>query len=714
MSAMSALPADIANHPRLSTWFGIAADGRLEVRAGKVELGQGLWTTQWLVAAEELDVRPEQLRLVVGDTSACPDQGLTSGSLSTEVGAMALRRVCAEVRQRFVAAAAARLGVAPEWVTVRDGRLGLEDGPSFGYAELIADVDLEAPATGLASPKPPSARRLTGRGLPRPDLPRKLSGAAFIHDIEWPGMLHGRAVRPPTANARLLRFDEATRQRVLALPGVQTLWVQGRHVALAAEREEQAIAAAAKAAAWIEWDVPEDLPEHGDDAHWLRSLPCEDSVVEQTPHALPPGAGLRLAADYSRPYLAHASIGPSCALARWEGERLVVCTHAQGSFTLRRELAMLFEIDAAQITVMHADGAGCYGHNGADDAAIDAALLARAAGRPVRLQWSREDELAWSPVGPAMSVRIEAVLDDQGRIAHWHQQTWSPSHVQRPGTAPVLNCLASRLREPPAPPPPLRDFPLPAGGGQRNAVPIYAMPSRRIEYHLVKDSPLRSSALRALGAYANVFAIESFIDEAAALAGHDPLDYRLAHLEHDDRAMAVLQSAAHAADWRAPREPARRDGWARGRGMALARYKNGSAWCAVVVEIEVGERIALDRIFAAVDAGEVVHHDGLVQQIEGGILQAASWTLKEAVRWDRRGITSRSWDDYPLLGFDEVPRVLDVQVIDHPDLPPLGVGECAAGPTAAAIANALADAVGLRMRDLPLTPERLQQAMLRA
>ena len=717
-SPLPPLPADLVAHPRLSNWVRVAADGLLEVQAGKVELGQGVWTTQLLVAAEELDVPPEQLRLTVGDTSICPDQGLTAGSLSTEVGAMALRRACAEVRQRFIAAAAVRLGVPAEAVTLRDGRFGAGASATFGYADLAAAVDLEVPATGLAPPKTPAQRRLTGIGLPRPDLLRKLTGAGFIHDIEWPGMLHGRAVRPPNAGARLRRFDEAAQARLRALPGVHTLWVQGRHILLAAEREEQAVDAAARAASLIEWDLPETLPEHGDDAHWLRGRPSEDSVVDRTDEpdasAPTPADARTLSADYSRPFLAHASIGPSCALARWDGGRLFVCTHSQGSFTLRRELAMLFDLDASNIDVQHADGAGCYGHNGADDAAIDAALLARAAGRPVRLQWSREDELAWSPFGSAMSVRIEARLDPRGRIAHWHQQTWSCSHVQRPGLSAMPNCLATALRDPPAPLPPLRDFPLPAGGGQRNAVPLYTLPSRRIEYLLLKTAPLRSSALRALGAFANVFAIESFMDEAAQQAGLDPLAFRLAHLDDDPRAVAVLQSAAAAADWSAPKLPARRDGAARGRGLALARYKNSGAWCAVVVEVEVSDRIVLDRVWAVVDAGEVVHADGLINQIEGGVLQAASWTLKEAVGWDRQGVTTRSWDDYPILGFDEVPRSLEVQIIDYPDLPPLGVGECAAGPTAAAIANALADAVGVRVRDLPLTPDRLQRAVLQA
>jgi CO/xanthine dehydrogenase Mo-binding subunit len=415
-------------------------------------------------------------------------------------------------------------------------------------------------------------------------------------------------------------------------------------------------------------------------------------------------------ADYSRPHLAHASIGPSCALARWDAGRLTVCSHTQGSHALRRELATFFDLPAEHVTVVHADGAGCYGHNGADDVAVDAALLARAAGRPVRLQWSREDELAWAPCGPAMSVRIEATLDAQGRIAHWQHQTWSHSHVQRPGLHAELSCLASQLCEPPAPVPPTRDFPLPAGGGHRNAIPIYALPARHIGYHLISQPVLRTSALRALGGYANVFAIESAMDELAAQAGQDPLQFRLAHLQ-DARAAAVLQAAAAAAGWGQALPPASNAAAVSGRGLGLARYKNSAAWCAVVVEIEVAERIVLKRVWVAVDAGEVVHRDGLLNQIEGGVLQAASWTLKEAVQWDAHGSATRSWDDYPILNFDDIPAALHVTVLPGPTLPPLGAGECAAGPTAAAIANALADALGVRARHLPLTPQRLLEAV---
>ncbi|MDB5853799.1 MAG: xanthine dehydrogenase family protein molybdopterin-binding subunit [Herminiimonas sp.] len=722
----NALPPDVANNPVLSRWLRLTADGMIELYAGKVELGQGIGTTQLQIAADELDVPLASIRLCVGNTASCPDQGLTAGSLSTEVGGMALRLICAEVRQHFVNEAARRFGVAPEAVSVAEGRFfptaALPGDVSFDYHALAASIDLDCHASGLARPKPYQDRRVAGMAVQRPDLRRKLFGAGFIHDMELPGMLHGRMVRPPSYGAKLESFNEAARQAILALPGVRNLLVDGRYIGVCAQREEQAIAAANAISRAALWTETETLPQEREDQGWIRNVDSEASIVDERHATTTPNIGSAstevhnsaahtLAADYSRPFLSHASIGPSCALAQWDNGRLTVWTHAQGSFALRRELAELLDVPAEDITVIHADGAGCYGHNGADDAALDAAMMARAAGHPVRLQWSREDELSWAPFGSAMSIHIEAALDAQGRIAQWRHATWSQTHVQRPGIMPGLYGLAAAHREPPAPTPEVREFPLPAGGGQRNAIPLYDTASRTIEYHLVKKPVLRSSALRALGGFANVFAIESFMDELAHLAGKDPLEFRLAHLS-DPRAIAVLKAVAEASNWHQPLPPASRDGALRGRGIGFARYKNSSAYCAVVIEVEVTDRIVLDRIWTVVDAGEVVNPDGLINQMEGGILQAASWTLKEAVHFDAMRVTTRSWDDYPILRFDEVPRELHVHIVPHPELPPLGAGECAAGPTAAAIANALHNAIGVRVRNLPLTPERLAKAVL--
>ena len=703
---MSALPTDIANNPILSRWFSVSSDGRIHITAGRVELGQGISTALLQIAADELVIPPERLMLTAGDTSCCPDQGLTAGSMSVEISGMALRQICAEIRTRFTRAASARLQVDLETIEVVQGCFRTQNA-SLSYAELAQAVDLDSPVTERAPLRSSSQQTVCGTSLARPDFERKLFGSGFIHDIEWPGILHGRMVRPASMSSQLIAIDETKRAAVLAMPGVQCVQILGRWIAVAAEREEQANAAAEALSKAIQWgDGALGLPDTNN-ADWLCDLPGEDSVVESH-ESMPsdPPAVHRLRQDYSKPFLSHASIGPSCALASWQGDALTVITHAQGSFALRRALAQFFELPLESLTVRHADGAGCYGHNGADDVAFDAAILARAAGRPVRMQWRRDEDFAWAPMGPAMRVRMAAGLDATARIVEWHHETWSPTHVQRPGVMPGAVSLAGQLIDARVTAAPLRDYPLPIGGGHRNAIPLYAIPARRIDYHLKSLPSMRPSALRALGAFANVFAIESFMDELAEMARQDPLDFRIAHL-NDLRAVGVLEKVAEMSDWRAPLTGANR-----GRGLAIARYKGSSAWCAIVVEVEVTQRIVLDRIWVAVDAGEVINPDGVINQVEGGVIQAASWTLKEAVHWDQTHIMTRSFAEYPILGFNEVPRLLQVSLMPAADLPPLGVGECAAGPTAAAIANALADATGLRVRDLPLTEQRLKDTAL--
>jgi CO/xanthine dehydrogenase Mo-binding subunit len=485
----------------------------------------------------------------------------------------------------------------------------------------------------------------------------------------------------------------------------------GSFVAVVAEREEHAVKALELAAKAARWEGGDALPEPQEILTLLPSLPHSSSVVYQsksmdTKDVAAPAH--RFEATYSKPYIAHASIGPSCAMASYAEGKLTVWSHTQGPHFLRAKIAQALAMPVADVEVIHRDGAGCYGHNGADDAGFDAALVALACNRPVLLQWTREQELAWSPYGSAMVVKIAASTDASGQISDWRHELWSHTHIKRPGWAEGINLLAAWDMDPPHPVPPAKDMPLPAGGGDRNAVPIYAFPRQEVVYHFIPTMPLRVSALRALGAYANVFAIESMMDEIAHALGADPLEYRLRHLG-DPRARAVLEAAARAAGW----EPGASADGTRGRGIAFARYKNLSAYCAVAVEVEVAEKIRLLRAVAAVDAGEVVNPDGLANQIEGGIVQAASWTLKEAVRWDTQAVRARSWEDYPILGFDEVPDV-EVVIVHRPGDPGLGTGECAAGPTAAAIANAVHHALGLRARHLPLTPERIAAEIERA
>jgi CO/xanthine dehydrogenase Mo-binding subunit len=407
--------------------------------------------------------------------------------------------------------------------------------------------------------------------------------------------------------------------------------------------------------------------------------------------------------------MAHASIGPSCAVAELKDGKLTVWTHSQGVFPLKRDLMKALKLDASAVRCIHAEGSGCYGHNGADDAALDAALLARAAGRPVRLQWMRDDEFAWEPYGSAMLARTRASLDANGRIVDWTYEVWSNTHLTRPN-APGTdnNLLASWYLADPSKPGPATNIPQPAGGSDRNAVPLYDFPSQRIVNHLITAMPIRVSALRALGAYANVFALESFIDELAAAAGSDPVAFRLAHMK-DLRARAVIEAVAQKVGWKTGEKG---DG-TRGRGIGFAKYKNLAVYVAVVAEIEVDRTsgtIRVPRAFAATDAGQIINPDGLINQIEGGMIQSTSWTLHEAVRFDRNGIVSRDWASYPILTMPEVPRI-EVELIDRPNEKALGAGEGSQGPMVAAIANAFAHATGRRLRDLPFSSERVKTVL---
>jgi CO/xanthine dehydrogenase Mo-binding subunit len=393
-------------------------------------------------------------------------------------------------------------------------------------------------------------------------------------------------------------------------------------------------------------------------------------------------------------------------VARLEGGRYTVWTHSQGIYPLRRDLAQVLGVEQERVAVRHMDGAGCYGHNGADDAALDAALLARATpGRPVRVQWMREDEFCWEPYGPAMVIRLKASLDKDGGISDWNEDIWSNSHSTRPSGLGGINLLAAWHLEKPFSPAPPRNPPLPGGGSHRNAIPLYDFPNQRVTNRLIKRMPLRVSALRALGATANIFAIESFMDELAEAAGADPVEFRLRHLK-DARARAVIETVAARAGWR---KGEKGDG-ARGRGIGFARYKNGAIYMAVIVEVEMGRDIAVRRAWAALDAGLVINPDGIINQTEGGIIQAVSWALKEAVRYDRSRILTTNWEEYPILTFEEFPQV-EVTIINRPDQPPLGAGEGTQGPTAAAIANAIHNAMGVRLRDMPFTRERVMAAL---
>jgi nicotinate dehydrogenase subunit B len=700
---VTALPQSLKTTPRLDRWVRFNADRTVTVFSGKVELGQGIETAIAQIAADELDVAMERLQLVAGDTTRSPDEWYTAGSQSIEVGGAAMRLACSEVRSLFLEAAARELEVNVGELAIRDGAIEVPGTDlSTSYWDLASRVDLAREATGAATPKASAEHRVVGTSAPRRDLHAKITGPAYVHDLELPGMVFGRVLRPPSYTARLAAFDA---DAVRALPGVVAVMVSGNFIGLCAEREEQAVAALEAARKAASWDEKPALPATSEIRDLLPAMTSVRSIVHRRGEAPVAGAVRRFEATYSKPYIAHASIGPSCALARWEGGRFTIWSHTQGPHHLRRQLAIVLGVDVDRVDVIHQDGAGCYGHNGADDVALDAALLSRACGRPVLVQWTREDELAWSPYGSAMVMRVGAALDAANRVVDWRHEIWSHTHIKRPGWSEGVNLLAAWHMDPPFAVPPAKDVPQPTGGADRNSIPLYDFPAQQIVYNFIPDMPLRVSALRTLGAYANVFAIESFMDELAAAAGADSIEFRLRHLK-DARARAALEAVAKAAQWKSGEKG---DG-VRGRGVGFARYKNLSAYCAVIAEVEAGAALHVRRVFAAVDAGLVVNPDGLANQIEGGIVQALSWTLHEYVRFDRERVQSRSWETYPILGFDEAPAV-DVTILNRPEEPALGTGECAAGPTAAAVANALCNAIGVRARDLPLSPERIQRAM---
>lgn len=702
------LPGSLDKNRMLDGWLRIEPDGSATIFAGKVELGQGIVTALAQIAAEELDLPLDRVKMISGDTARTPDEDYTSGSQSIEYGGTAIRLVCAEARALLLEQAARRLDVPADRLAVGDGVISAPDGRKVGYGEIAASVDLHREATVNATPKPPTGHRIVGTPVPRRDIPAKVTGgAAYVQDIRLPGMLHGRIVRPPRYGAKLDAVDET---RVRSIPGVVAVVRDGSFLGVVAEREEQAIKARQALIDAAKWSGGTDLPDPDKLHQHLLTLPTRDTVVSEKLAPMP-ASGRVVEATYTKPYVVHGSIGPSCAVAEVRDGKFTIWTHSQGVFPLRRDLVKALKVPADAVRCIHVEGSGCYGHNGADDVALDAALLARAAdGRPVRLQWMRDDEFAWEPYGSAMVMRAKAALSPDGRIVNWDYELWSNTHSTRPGqsSASSNNLLASwymaAAQEPGAP----ANIPQPAGGSDRNAVPLYDFPSQRVVNHLIPAMPLRVSALRTLGAYANVFAVESFMDELAEAAGSDPVAFRLAHMK-DPRARAVIEAVARRAGWR----PGERRGDASGRGIAFAKYKNLSTYVAVVAEVEVDRRtgtVEVPRAFAVVDAGQIINPDGLTNQIEGGMIQSTSWTLHESVDFDRSGITSRDWASYPILTMPDVPKV-EVELIDRPNERPLGAGEASQGPMVAAIANAFSHATGKRLRDLPFRPERVRAAL---
>ncbi len=668
---------------QIDAWLQVLEDGTVRVLTGKMELGQGLTVAIQQVAGEELNTPPDRISVVLADTGRTPDEGITAGSRSMETSAMNVRRAAAAARERLLEMAAEVWGVEPGALFLEEGYVKQEAKQAqLSFAGLLKGEQLSSEIPKDVSLKPKDRYEWVGRPVPHPDMEKIVRGEPlYVQDMRLPEMVHARTVRPPVYGARLESWDKTVEQ----MPGVLKVVENGSFLGVIAEEEYQAIKAQEALQQRSQWEAGPGLPE-------VTSWP--DYMLAQG------GAGPEPAKEgrnthhavYSKPYVMHGSIGPSCAVAAFQDGRLHIWSHTQGVYPLRATISTMTGLAEENIRITGVRGSGCYGHNGADDAGADAALLAMAfPGRPVRLQWQRQDEHLWEPYGSAMRMELSARLGQDGKIEQWAYDLWTDSHVNRPfGDAGKL--IAARYL---ADPFPFDKTESGVRGGARNSEPYYKLPDAKVKSHYV-EGPLRVSALRSLGAYANIFAIESFMDELAEKTGRDPLDFRIGHLD-DERAVEVIREL---------KELTKNIPLADGEGMGygFARYKNTASYCAVAAKVQVnlGAKVVKPiKMWAVIDAGEAINTDGLKNQTEGGMIQAASWTLMEEVRFNQREITSKDWRSYDIIRFDATPET-EVVVINRPEQPVLGAGEAAQGPSAAAIANAVYAACGKRVRELPV------------
>jgi CO/xanthine dehydrogenase Mo-binding subunit len=714
-------PESLKAHPLLRQWLGFGPEGQVRALSGKVDLGQGISHALSLIVAEELRLSPAQINMVAASTHTSPDEQVTSGSLSVQHSGSALRCAAAHWRENCRLAMAQQCGVDVTSVWCEEGVFHVSTtGQSASYAQLTNPELLSTPIETAHVNSPNACQDMSAASdiahAMRPDVASKVFGEfEYIHDRVLPNMCHGMVFRPATLAAEVIASEmQALVHDLEQQSGVLCVHHEGVLLGVLTETEY----ALSKIVRQIEdgvahgkfWRCLAEVPDPLDLTGWLKAQASDTTVVVDTTASSLPANLSYQSAEFHRPFLQHASIGLCCALAQYteDTQQLEVWSHSQGIYNLRRDLALAFYRQLEQVQVSHAEGAGCYGHNGADDVAFDAAWLAQLMpGRPVRVQWTRQAELGHSPLAPAMAVAIQAGLNDEGHIAEWTQTVWSQGHGTRPGRGKTPALLGTWQTAQHQPVTMAVNAAMTVGGGsERNAQPPYDIDSVKVLNHRVLNMPFRVSAMRALGAPANVFAAESFMDELALLCSKDPLAFRLAHLRGagQERAAAVLQKATDMADWTAARPSNKPEGW--GRGLAYARYKNTGAFCAVVVELVMAEKVKLHKLWVAVDLGHVVDPDGAVNQIEGGALQAASWALCESAQLSPQGIASNTWANYPIFKFSDIPAV-DVCLIDPMHQPSLGAGECSSGPTCAAIGNAIFDAIGVRMRAMPFTPENI-------
>ncbi|MFZ0534945.1 MAG: molybdopterin cofactor-binding domain-containing protein [Anaerolineales bacterium] len=690
----------------LDDWLRIEPDGSITAFSGKVELGTGVRTALAQIVAEELDVPFERVHMVMGDTSLTPDEGYTAGSMTINSSGSALRQAAAEARQALLKLASERLDADITNLVVSDGVISVLRNPerAVSYTELMGGKLFNRKVTDNAPLKSPKVYRVVGKSVPRVDIPHKFTGKqSFIQDLQVPGMLHARLVRPPSSSSKLVSMDESS---IKDIPGVVKVVQRGNFIGIVTEREEQAILASQQLK--VQWFETASMPPMADMYTYLRSQPTQDNVLidDGDVDAIIATSFHQLRAEYHQPYHAHASIGPSCAVADASQDQITVWCSTPGPYPLRNALAQLTGMPVDKLHLIHVEGAGSYGQNGSDDAAADACLLSQEVGKPVRVQWSRQDEFVWEPKAPAMVMEVRAGLDQHGNITAWDYHVWSPSHVARARFAGQL--VTAQL---------IAGQPAPAGrfsfGAERNAPTNYTFPHQRVTVHYLANTPLRASSMRSLGGAENTFANESFMDELAAAARVDSLEFRLRYLD-DPRAIDVLHAAAEKASWEAHPSPLLKQGeLLEGRGLAFARYENEEALVACIAQVQVepaSGTVSVKRIVVAHDCGLIINPDGLKNQIEGNVIQSLSRALKEEVQFDEYRIRSVDWETYPILKFSEIPEV-EIVLINRPDQPALGAGEPSTVTTAAAVANAIYDAAGIRLRQIPFTPERVKAAL---
>jgi nicotinate dehydrogenase subunit B len=688
---------------QLDSWLIVQKDGMITVLTGKVELGTGVSTSLRQIVAEELDHPFEKINWVQGDTANTVDQAPTFGSQTIKRGGSQLRQAAAEAKATVLSLAASRLAVPVESLTVAQGviRANGDAKKKISFADLLGGMPFNREITGKVKPKSPSEYKLVGQPVPRVDIPTKVSGEhIYLQNLRLAGMLHGRVIRPPSVGAKLASADEAS---IKEIPGVIKVVVKGNFVGVVCEREEQAIRAARELK--ITWKAEQTLPPMSELFDALKNIPSNDKPPANAGdvEAALSVAAKTFQATYRWPYQLHASMGPSCAVADVKGSEATVWS-TQGAHQLRPTIAQLMGISPANVRVIYVEAAGCYGHNAADDAAADAALLSQAVGKPVRVQWMRNDEHAWEPLGPAMVMEVRGGLDQQGNVIAWDFRGWTPTHSSRPNGC--AGSLLAGLLTGMSPGTPNQS------GADRNADHTYNFKNNLVMVHWLRSSPLRASALRGLGSPQNTFANESFMDELAFAGGVDPVQFRLRHLD-DARAKAVLEAAAKRADWSKRLSSAEADVKS-GRGVAFVRYDRTEAYVAAVADVDVNPadgQVRVKRVVVAHDCGLIINPDGLRNQSEGNVIQATSRALKEEVKFDRAMVTSLDWTLYPILKFPEIPDVV-VELINRPDQPAVGAGEATTSAIPAAIANAIFDATGRRLRTVPFTPERVKAALI--